>query len=129
MTHHDRVYNNIVNGIIQYMNKIGKNWGFSSNIFLNDSVQIDRIEILKGQSCSKHYHEHKYNLFFVEKGSIIVYTWNDDLKIKTKLNTYESLVVQPKIYHQFESLENSIVYEIYYTKLDNNDIVRNYNEF
>lgn len=109
------------------MNKIGKNWGFSSNIFMNDFVQIDRIEILKGQSCSKHYHEYKYNLFFVEKGSIIVYRWENNFKIPTKLDPNNSTTIAPTIYHQFEALEDSIVYEIYYIKLDNNDIIRENN--
>ena len=111
------------------MNKLGKIWGFSSNIFLNECVQIDRIDIEKGQCCSKHYHKYKYNLFFVEKGSIIVYRWENEIKTATKLDVYDSIIIDPTIYHQFEAIEKSIVYEIYYTKLNNNDIVRDNNEF
>ena len=32
--------------------------------------------------------------------------------------------VPPKNYHRFVGIEDSIVYEIYYTELDTNDIVR-----
>jgi quercetin dioxygenase-like cupin family protein len=106
------------------MNKLGKKWGFSSSIFLNESVQIDRIEILKEQSCSKHYHQYKYNLFFVEKGSILVHRWENDIKITSSLDAHESITIEPNIYHQFEAIEDSVVYEIYYTKLENNDIIR-----
>lgn len=110
------------------MNKLGKIWGFSSNIFLNESVQIDRIEILKEQSCSKHYHQYKYNLFFVEKGSILVYRWENNIKITSRLDAYESVAIEPNIYHQFYALSDSVVYEIYYNKINTNDIVRDNNE-
>lgn len=106
------------------MNKIGKIWGVTSEIFSNDSVSIHRIEIRANQKCSIHLHKHKYNMFFVESGKILVHRWVDDILISTALCSAESLVICPAIYHQFESLEDSIVYEIYYTKLDNNDIVR-----
>lgn len=109
------------------MNKFGKIWGFSSNIFLNEFVQIDRIEILKEQSCSKHLHEHKYNMFFVESGKILVHKWENNTKNTIVLNAKDSTIIQPNIYHQFEALEDSIVYEIYYIKLNNDDIIRDSN--
>ncbi|NBU73074.1 MAG: hypothetical protein EBS53_16810 [Bacteroidetes bacterium] len=87
------------------MDKLGKIWGFISKIFSNDNLSIDRIEIINNQKCSKHLHEYKYNMFFVE-------------------NQYDTIIISPNIYHQFEALENSIVYEIYYTKLNDNDIIR-----
>lgn len=107
------------------MNKTGKIWGVTSEIFTNDSTSIHRIEINKNQKCSKHFHEHKYNMFFVETGKIIVYRWEQDAVISSLLKSEESLIISPKIWHQFEALEDSIVYEIYYIKLDNNDIIRN----
>lgn len=106
------------------MNKTGKIWGLTSEIFTNNNVSIHRIEINKNQKCSKHLHRYKYNMFFVESGKIIVHRWEQELVIDTILNNQDSITIEPNIYHQFESLEDSIVYEIYYTKLDNNDIIR-----
>lgn len=106
------------------MNKTGKIWGFTSEIFTNDTVSIHRIEANKNQKCSKHLHRYKYNMFFVESGKIIVRRWEQDSIIDTILSNQNSITIEPNIYHQFESLEDSIVYEIYYTKLHNNDIIR-----
>lgn len=106
------------------MNKYGKIWGYGSEIFANDSVSIHRIKILAGNSCSKHYHQYKYNIFFIESGNIIVYKWENNHKIGTSLKTGESINISPNIYHQFEAIEDSIVYEIYYTQINNQDIIR-----
>jgi quercetin dioxygenase-like cupin family protein len=106
------------------MNKTIKLWGVTSEIFTNDSVSIHRIEIIKEQKCSKHFHEYKYNMFFVETGKIIVHRWEEDTIISSVLKEEESLVISPRVWHQFEAIEDSIVYEIYYTKLENNDIIR-----
>lgn len=106
------------------MNKYGKIWGYTSEIFSNDNVSIHRIKILNGHVCSKHYHQYKYNIFFVESGNIIVYRWENNFKIGTSLSEGQSINIEPNIYHQFEALEDSIVYEIYYTKTNNEDIIR-----
>ncbi|NBX73485.1 MAG: hypothetical protein EBQ89_04215 [Alphaproteobacteria bacterium] len=106
------------------MDKLGKIWGFISKIFSNDNLSIDRIEIINNQKCSKHLHEYKYNMFFVESGKIVVHRWENNNLISTVLNQYDTIIISPNIYHQFEALENSIVYEIYYTKLNDNDIIR-----
>jgi hypothetical protein len=45
------------------MNKIGKIWGFTSEIFNKNNVEIHRIVINKNIRCSKHEHEHKYNVY------------------------------------------------------------------
>jgi quercetin dioxygenase-like cupin family protein len=109
------------------MNKSAKVWGITSEIFSNDSSSIHRIEIVKDQFCSKHLHEYKYNMFFVENGKILVHKWENNTKNTIVLNPKDSTVIEPNIYHQFEALEDSVVYEIYYNKLNNNDIVRDNN--
>jgi quercetin dioxygenase-like cupin family protein len=106
------------------MNKIEKIWGETSELLNINNVSINRLNITKNSKCSKHYHQHKYNVFYIENGSIFVHTWQDNKIISTLLNKGDSLVISPGIEHQFESVEDSIVYEIYYTSLDNNDIIR-----
>jgi mannose-6-phosphate isomerase-like protein (cupin superfamily) len=66
----------------------------------------------------------KYNMFYIENGSVFVHYWENNRIISTLLNRGDSLVISPGVEHQFESVEDSIVYEIYYTSLDNNDIIR-----
>lgn len=110
------------------MNKYGKIWGHTSEIFTNNSVSIHRIKINAGSFCSRHYHQYRYNKFFVESGNIIVYRWDKDLKTETVLSCGESIDIPPNIDHQFLGLVDSIVYEIYYTQIDNMDIIRKNNE-
>jgi len=108
------------------MNKQGKIWGFTQEIFNKNNVSIHRIVINKNGTCSRHYHDFKHNIFFVESGKILVQEWKKeyDLIDETVLNEGESCSVPPKNYHKFIGLENSIVYEIYFVELQNNDIVR-----
>jgi quercetin dioxygenase-like cupin family protein len=110
------------------MNKFGKKWGFTSEIFTNNSVSVHRIKALKGNVCSKHCHQYKYNMFFVESGNIIVYRWENHNKIGTSLEPGQTITIAPNIYHQFEAIEDSIVYEIYYIKLEDTDIIRSFDD-
>jgi quercetin dioxygenase-like cupin family protein len=108
------------------MNKQGKVWGFTQEIFNKNNVGIHRISINKGSSCSKHYHDFKYNIFYVESGKILIKEWKKeyDLIDETILTPGEMCSVPPKNYHKFIGLEDSIVYEIYYAKLFDEDIIR-----
>ena len=55
------------------MNKHGKVWGNTKNIFCKNNVEVHRIEAQKGGYSSKHKHNYKYNAFFVERGRLIIY--------------------------------------------------------
>ena len=106
--------------------KKGKIWGTSKEIFTKNNVSIHRINVKKDSCCSKHYHQHKHNVFYVESGSIMVQEWKMeyDLLDETVLTAGQMCSVPPKNYHRFIGLEDSTVYEIYYVELDNNDIFR-----
>jgi quercetin dioxygenase-like cupin family protein len=108
------------------MNIQGKIWGQTQCLFFKNNVEIHRIEIKKDGFCSKHKHEHKYNAFFVEKGKIKIKIWknNYDLVDETIISTGQITTVEPGEYHLFEALEESIVYEIYWVELLQNDIKR-----
>ena len=108
------------------MNKQGKIWGCTIEIFNKNNVSIHRININKDSTCSKHFHEHKHNIFYVESGKILIQEWKQeyDLVDETILSCGEMCSVPPKNYHRFIGLEDSIVYEIYYVELDNADIYR-----
>jgi quercetin dioxygenase-like cupin family protein len=108
------------------MQKSGKIWGYTQQLFNNNNVEIHRIFINKNTRCSKHKHEHKYNIFFVESGKILIKEWKHDYELidETILNDGEMCSIQPGHFHEFHGLEDSIVYEIYYVSLDTNDITR-----
>ncbi len=104
----------------------GKIWGNTRCVFDNPIVSVHRIEINKGSRCSKHYHQHKHNMFYIEKGKlqISVYQKSYDLVDITILEDNQSSTVSPGLYHEFLALEDTVAYEIYFISLDHNDIVR-----
>ena len=108
------------------MNIQGKIWGLTQQLFLKNNVEIHRIEVNKGGFCSKHKHDNKYNAFFIEKGSLKISIWKNDydLKDETIIVSKQMSVVKPKEYHMFEALEETVAYEIYWSELLSNDIIR-----
>ncbi len=108
------------------MNIQGKIWGNTSLLFDKNNVTVYRILGKKGGYCSKHKHDHKYNLFYVEKGGLKVEVWKEDGLVDTTiLSSEQHCVVGPGEFHRFTIMEdNTLVIEIYWTELDRNDIVR-----
>jgi quercetin dioxygenase-like cupin family protein len=106
--------------------KQGKIWGETKELFNKNNVSIHRIKVKKGSCCSKHYHDHKHNIFFVESGKLMIQEWKNeyDLIDTTILSAGEMCAVPPKNYHKFIGIENSVVYEIYFVELDGEDIIR-----
>lgn len=108
------------------LHKHGKVWGSTQQIFFKNNVEMHRLEAKKGGYCSKHCHEHKYNLFYVESGLLKVTIWKNDYDLidVTTLNPGDATAIPPGEYHMFEALEDTICYEIYWVDLSESDIVR-----
>jgi mannose-6-phosphate isomerase-like protein (cupin superfamily) len=108
------------------MNKQGKIWGFTSEIFSKNNVEVHRIEGNANSHCSKHMHEHKYNMFFVESGTMVIERWKNDYKLvdSTVLTAGQSCVVPPCEYHQFFVQDDCVAYEFYWVEISSKDIVR-----
>ena len=106
--------------------KFNKVWGNTTPLFNNDSVEVHRIEALKNGYCSKHHHEFKYNMFYVESGALSIEIWKNDSDImdRTILNKGESTTVNPTENHRFIALEDTVAYEIYWVKIISDDIQR-----
>lgn len=101
-----------------------KIWGTTQLIFCKNNVEIHRIDIKKGGFCSKHKHEKKFNLFYVESGDLSVTIFEDD---DTKLNELThgmSLIISPGQIHMFEATSDCVAYETYWIELDVDDIIR-----
>lgn len=108
------------------MHKSGKIWGMTQELFTKNNVSIHRIVIQQNTRCSKHKHDHKHNLFYVESGQILIKEWKNeyDLIDETILRAGDMCDIKPGNYHEFQGLEDSVVYEIYYVELLDNDIIR-----
>ena len=109
------------------MNIQGKVWGSTSILFIKNNVEINRITCEKDGFCSKHKHTSKYNMFFVEKGSLEISVWKNDYDLvdKTILKEHQNCIVSPGEYHAFRCIkEGTIAFEIYWVEIDPNDIER-----
>ena len=108
------------------MHKAGKIWGETRTIFSNGALELHRIEVRKGGTCSKHMHRFKWNGFFVESGKLKIKVWKNDYSLvdETILEAGEATSVTPLEYHQFEALEDTVAFEWYWARFDPDDIQR-----
>lgn len=104
----------------------GKVWGSTSLLFCKNNVEVHRIEGNKNCYCSKHEHKHKYNMFFVEKGCLLIEIWKDyDLVDETIVKAGDICTVAPGQHHKFTVLEeDTVAFEIYWVELSQSDISR-----
>jgi quercetin dioxygenase-like cupin family protein len=103
----------------------GKIWGKTSCLFSKNNVEIHRIEADKGGYCSKHSHSSKWNQFYVERGKLKISIYKDgEIVDFTVLTDGMTTSVAPNEIHQFEALEDTIAYEIYWAELQEIDINR-----
>ena len=104
----------------------GKIWGQTELLEANGVLEFHRIEAQKGGVCSKHKHQFKWNGFFVESGKLVIRVWknNYDLVDETILTAGQYTKVSPGEYHQFEALEDTVAFELYWAEFDHEDIER-----
>lgn len=104
----------------------GKVWGSTELLEATSNCELHRIEAKRGGVCSQHLHQHKWNGFYVEKGCLLIRVWKNsyDLVDETVLKAGQYTKVAPGEYHQFEALEDTIAFELYWSEFDHNDIQR-----
>jgi len=104
----------------------GKVWGQTELLEANGVLEFHRIEAKAGGVCSKHKHKHKWNGFFVEKGKLLIRTWKNSYNLvdETIIGPGQYTKIAPGEYHQFEALEDTIAFELYWAEFDHNDIER-----
>ena len=107
--------------------KSGKIWGQTSLIYANHVLELHRIEVKAGGFCSKHKHLHKWNGFFVEKGTLKISVFKNDYALvdETILKAGDFMAVKPSEFHMFKAEEDTVAMEIYWAEpLDAEDIER-----
>jgi len=105
----------------------GKVWGTTTTLLTTPMVELHRIEILEGGTCSLHEHAHKWNGFYVISGSLDIEAHKKDYDLidVTNLTKGEFTAIPPGEYHRFVALEDTIALELYWINgIDPKDIVR-----
>jgi len=97
-----------------------KIWGKNTEIFRNGSVSVNLLDLVKGGTCSYHYHKFKSNTFYVISGKLKIHTEIGDHILRQG----ENFFLPPLLKHQFEAMEPSIVIEIMSVAYNHDDIVR-----
>ena len=102
-----------------------KAWGQTTQLIRRENFEVHRIVIEAGGYCSKHYHNAKYNSFYVESGQLDIHVYNEDSELEdvTRLGPGDMTSVSPGRLHMFEAMEKTIAYEIYWAEISD-DIVR-----
>jgi len=106
--------------------KAGKIWGQTELLEANGVLEFHRIHTVAGGTCSKHKHLFKWNGFYVESGRLLIRVWKKgyDLVDETVLTDGEYTKVAPGEYHQFEAVEDTVAFELYWAEFDHDDIER-----
>lgn len=111
------------------MDKSGKYWGITRQIFFQNNVEMHYMEILPSGFCSEHRHTMKFNRFMILEGELDVITWkagNKEEPDRVTLGPMDECTVRPGHYHKFENSSKKIckALEIYWTELRADDIER-----
>ena len=107
------------------MKRQGKIWGETTEFFRNALVSAHHIFVRKGGYCSKHRHQHKYNLFYVIRGRLLVQIWRDEQTVdETIVGPGQATAVSPDFYHRFWAIEETEAIEVYQVFLEDPDIER-----
>lgn len=111
--------------------KSGKIWGTTQLLEKNPALELHRIQVDVGGVCSRHCHRHRYNGFFVESGRLLLRVWKNDYDLvdETQLGPGDYTRVAPGEYHQFEALEPTVAFEIYWVEMPDSDIQRDTSGF
>lgn len=104
----------------------GKVWGNTQLVHANGVLEFHRIEIVTGGTCSKHKHAYKWNGFYVESGKLLIRVWKNDYDLvdETLLMPGDFTQIRPGEYHQFEALEPTTAFELYWAEFSHEDIIR-----
>jgi mannose-6-phosphate isomerase-like protein (cupin superfamily) len=117
----------LVVGYLGYFqqNFVKKGWG-SERWLHNGSYCGKVLTVKEGKKCSFHYHKIKDEVFYLDKGEIIVrYGHSDNIALAEEihLNEGESFHIPTGLRHQFEAVQDSIIVE-FSTHHEDSDSIR-----
>lgn len=105
-----------------------KVWGSSIEIHNNKISRTTVLRIKKGGTCSLHFHQHRYNAFYVVSGEVVI-RWSPSSNSKNRFELYlrpgnDPTFLAPGEIHEFAAIEDSVVVEVDYADATDGDIVR-----
>lgn len=111
------------------MDKAGKYWGTTREIFFQNNVEMHYMEIDPGGYCSEHFHSMKFNRFLILEGELTILSWKSGDKEPPDvvvLEARDECTIKPAIYHKFHNKSDKVckALEIYWTELSPKDITR-----
>lgn len=107
-----------------------KTWGWSTRVYCNEHLQVERIYVRAGGYSSIHLHQHKANQFCVVRGDLAVNLFDDGNTLThcEAVPVGSSFLILPPARHQFVARSLVEGYEVYWTtdstEIDPHDIVR-----
>lgn len=113
-------------GALRYEKKI---WGETAVIVEHAVFSLHHLRIGPRAYCSEHFHEHRYNGFFVVHGALTVKHFSaatDAVEFSVELRAGEYHEVAPGVWHQFETGDSDAeALEVYFPPdLRDADIIR-----
>jgi len=102
----------------------GKVWGRTELVESNQCFELHRIQIREGGTCSRHYHQTKFNGFYVISGHLLIEIWTDRGIDELEMREGDWTKIPPGKFHRFKALTDVEALEIYWSEFDPTDIVR-----
>lgn len=100
---------------------IGKVWGRTRPVFANQNAEVHHASIEPHTYCSRHFHQWKWNQFYVLSGELQVHYYANDVStIPTQTVTVragEQFRVPPRQWHKFEAVGSPVeLIEVYWAE-------------
>lgn len=98
------------------MKSESKAWGFVRHVFDSPHAAVSVLDTKTGAFCSRHTHEQRSNLFFVQSGVIEVVEYDHKGEMETlrkRLHPGEVHSVPAGVVHRFEVILGGVVVEVY----------------
>ncbi len=106
------------------MNREEKIWGFTTELFRNNTTSTHYLEIKKGGYCSEHRHAQKENIFYIISGELQIVFWSEKRRHTSTFTAGTGSIIPVGIWHKFHALTDVKCIEIYKYKYDGIDIER-----
>jgi mannose-6-phosphate isomerase-like protein (cupin superfamily) len=109
------------------VNYVTKIWGKTARVAKHPGFTVHHLVVVPKSFCSIHFHDHRFNGFFVTRGTLTIRLLDPSDKElhRVELQAGDYHEVPPGFRHQFCSEQGCEALEIYFPPdVDDEDIVR-----
>lgn len=101
-----------------------KVWGYTTELFRNNTTSTHYLQIQEGGYCSEHRHAQKGNIFYVIDGELEIVEWYEAAREIMLTPTSGIFIIPPGRWHMFRARTYVECIEIYDYMYDGIDIER-----